>query len=198
MFLDKLKENQAISGRTMIAVLLFIAIIAAYSWIIEPYSIYLSAAENFYSSTDDFVQKEKMLVKTVQVKEKELEELESELEERNKKFFTKKEAKEFFTTVQAASEKAGCSVQLTSFSPLNQPKGKTKKLERQDYILPAHTTLLIKGDFRSIVALTEELQNNKKEVWINFINIDSAKEKSSLLECDMVIAIYVLEDEETS
>jgi hypothetical protein len=69
-------------------------------------------------------------------------------------------------------------------------------MERQDYILPVRTTLLIKGNFRSIVALIDELQNNTKEVWINSINIDSVTEESNLLECNMVITTYVLEDEE--
>jgi Tfp pilus assembly protein PilO len=194
MLIDNLANLNRSTRNTVFTVLIIIATIAIYDWIVAPHVTCLFASQEYESAVSKAVEKNKITAREVEAKTKKLEELYRQLAESRSILFAPDEAKAFFSDLQAVAEEAGCTVHalnLIGSGPSSRDKQKT---EDTSGITANGATLTVSGQYDSISRLVEKLQNHTKKIWMDSFKIETIKSDSAQLKCDMTITVYTIQD----
>jgi hypothetical protein len=195
MLIDNFANLNHSTRNTVFTVLIIIATIAMYNWIVAPYVTCLFAAQQRELVVSKVVEKNKVVAREVETKTEKLEELYKQLAGAESTLFAPGEAKAFFSDLQAIAEEAGCTVNslnLVANKPSSRDKQKTEDISG---IIANSATLTISGQYNSIFKLVEKLQSHpNKKIWMDSFKIETTNSNSALLKCDMRITIYIIQD----
>lgn len=183
------------SRNIMLTSLVLIGTIAFLNWFVSPHRNNLLAAQRYESVTTDLVKKKQTIDNTMTTKQNKFKELHSKLEQTHTKFFGLTEAREFFNNIQTMVRNANCTVNLLKFSPTDSAI-KAGKSGENSCIITQQAKLSVIGSYRNITLLMNRLQNRSEQVQIGAVTVESTKNKSGQLKCDMNITIYVIQNKE--
>jgi len=131
----------------------------------------------------------------VKTKTKELTELQEQFKQICTRFFDPIETKEFLSNIQTVAEDSNCTVSSLNFSQTGSVP-RTGQPETSSYITLNRATLIVVGNYGSIVTLISKLQDRLKQVRIDSLNIEPISNNSALLKCNLTITIYMLQNKE--
>ena len=203
MLLENFTKLNRSSRSAISAVVIGIAAIGMYIWIVSPRATYLSAAQQLDSTLDKTLEKNKVIIKKIEAKKKELQQLREQFAELQNKLFTANEAKEFLNDLEAAVNKTDCAVYSLTFSTgeiFSENALISKNEQREDalYVATNNAMLVVIGVYENIVRLVEKLQMRNQRVWIDSLQMGVFDGNSHQLKCEMTITIYTIQNKETA
>ena len=178
-----------------LASLVLIGAIAAYNWTVAPHRNYLLAARKYELAADKLEKKSHIIRKNVTNKKRQLKELRERFRQIRTTLFEPAEGEEFLSNIQTVSEKANCIVSSLKFSPTGLASGAVHS-KTNNYVTARRAMLSVLGKYKSIVALTNELQDRPEKVHLSSIEISSDRENPGYLRCDTTITIYIMHEKE--
>lgn len=197
MLIDSLAKMDRSSRKVVFAALIIIATIGMYNWVVAPHTTYLFAAQQHEFTMDEIAKKNAIVSSTIKLKRKKLQELRKQFAQLWSALFTPHEAKEFFNDLQAISEQAGCTVNSLNLIT-GQPGPKDKQSKDTSGIVANSAVLRVTGVYGNIIRLVEGLQARTQKVCIDSVKMESLSNDSAQLRCDIAIAIYIIQDKETT
>ncbi len=192
MLLKQLKRTTNSQRTAFLAVLVLIGTIAVYNWIVAPHRNYLLAAQKYGATVNTLAKKIQTISNNLAIKKKELKELQEKLNSNLELFFDPAEAREFYSSIKAVTEKAGCMMYSLTFSSVDSASN-TKVQGTNSYITAHGAQLSVLGGYGNIEALMSKLQAGSKHVRIDSIRINSDDENPGYLKCDMTVTIYEIQ-----
>ena len=150
MQLDDIAKFKRSYRTAFLAALAVITVTGMYNWIVNPHTNALFAAQHNRKALEKFADKNRDMGNIVEAKKQELEKLKEEFSRFSGAFFTKKEAKEFFSDLQPISQEHGCMV--NSLNLLKESPGGKKG---DAGIVPEGAILSIYGTYGNIIRLLE-------------------------------------------
>lgn len=195
MLLKNWTKSTRSSRNVMLAALVLIGAITVYNWIVAPHANYLLAAQRHASVIGELAKKNRIINNNVAIKNKKLKELQEKFSQVHTALFDPIEAKEFFSDIQAVSEEANCVIQSLNFLQTDSAL-KAKRSKAGSYITVNRATLSVVGSYKNIIALMNKLQDRLRQVWIDSISIKSIRNNPDQLECDVIITVYAIQNEE--
>jgi len=196
MLINNLAKLNSRSRNAISAALIVITTIVLYGRLVTPHVIYLSATQQYGAVLSDMIKTGKIVKSAVEIKKKKLKELGGRFAYLQNALFSVKEAKEFFSDIQAISEEAGCAVYSLNFVTGDQ-RSEAKQSEDASGIA-VHTAMLsVIGGYNDIVGLVERLKTRPQKVCIDSLRMTSHSDGSGRLKCDITVKIYTIQDKET-
>jgi len=195
MLPEHLTKSKRSAKTAMLAALVLIGTVAVYNWIVTPHRNYLMAAQQYESAVGRLGRKNQTIRQNLAVKKSKLEELQEKFRETNLELFDPVEAGQFFSNIQAKSEKAGCIVSLLTFST-GSLASEEKRSTSNHYITKQQANLSVLCGYANIAALMEILQDCPKKVCIDSVAINADDQDTVHLECEMTVTIYVIHRKE--
>lgn len=190
--LAKLKHS---TRNAALALLIVIASLAMYNWIVAPHAAYLSAAQSYESVMSSIVKENKLISDKVDIKRKKLQELREQSAQLQSTLFTPEKAREFFSDLQAISEETGCMVYSVNLIS-NKPNPKDKQSEDTSGVVTKSAVLSVVGVYKDIARLMKRLQARTQKVWIDSVTVQTLVYGSDRPRCDITITICEIQDKE--
>jgi Tfp pilus assembly protein PilO len=194
MLIDNLANFNRSTRTTVFSALIIIAAIAMYDWIVAPHVTCLSASQRYESVVNSAVEKNKAIACDIKVKTKKLEELRQKLAVSRSTLFTRDEAEELFSNLQAVAEGTGCTVHAFNLVGNKPSSGDRQKPEDTSGVTANSAKLTVSGQYNSIFELMGKLQDCAKKVWLDSFEMKLVDFSSGRLECNMTLTIYTIQD----
>ena len=102
---------------------------------------------------------------------------------------------EFFSNIQTLVRNANCTVNSLRFL-LTDSVAKGDQSEKNGYVVTQLVKLSILGDYGSTTLLMNKLQDRPEQVQVDMVVIKPTRSDSDLLQTDMNITIYVIQNKE--
>ncbi|HPS55347.1 MAG TPA: hypothetical protein PLP05_07110 [Sedimentisphaerales bacterium] len=183
------------SQNVMVISLVVIGAIAFYNWFVSPHRNYLLAAQRQELVATDLLKKNQVINNTIAINKNELEELQGKFKQACIGLFSDVEATKFFSNIQTLVENANYTVNSLKFLP-TYTVGKGDESEKTNYVVTRQVKLSVLGDYGNIILLMSKLQDRPERVQIDTVVVKPTISDSDLLQCDMNITIYVIENKE--
>jgi Tfp pilus assembly protein PilO len=196
VLIDNLVKLSSGSRNAISAVLVIITTVMLYKLIVLPHVVYLSSVKQYETVLSELVKASKVARSAVIIKKKKLKELGGQFANLQNALFTVKEAKEFFSDLQAISEQAGCVVYSLNFITGGQ-RSEAGQSEDASGIIANSAALSIIGGYSDLIKLLERLKARPQKVFIDSFKMAGHNDGSGRLRCDMTIKIYTIQDKET-
>ncbi len=196
MLIDNVAKLNSGSRNAISAVLVIITTIVLYNLVVAPHVVYLSSAKQYETVLSELVNTSKVIRSAVGIKKKKLKELSGQFANLQNALFTVKEAKEFFSDLQAVSEQAGCAVYSLNFVTGGQ-RSEAGQSEDASGIAANSAVLSVIGGYNDLVKLLERLKARPQKVFIDSFKMAGHNDGSGRLRCDMTVKIYTIQDKET-
>ena len=191
--LESLTKSSRSSRNVMLMALVLIGAIAAYNWTIAPHLNYLQAAQRYEITAENHAKKNKIVSSKVEADKKELAQLREKLKQVSARLFDQQSADKFFSSIQTIVQGENCQMYSSQFSRTDHTSNDTPL---QNVVLHC-ANLEIAGGYGDLVALMGKLQDHPQQVNIDLEKIESAKDDSDLLICNVAVKAYVIQDKET-
>jgi Tfp pilus assembly protein PilO len=195
MLIDNFAKLNSRTRNAISAALILIITIVLYGRLVSPHVIYLAATQEYGDVLSDMIKTSKVVKSAVEIKKKKLKELGGRFAYLQNALFSVKEAKEFFSDLQAISEQAGCAVYSLNFATGDQ-RSESKQFEDASGIAVQTAMLSVIGGYNDIVGLVERLKTRPQRVYIDSFKITSHSDGSGRLKCDITVKIYTIQDKE--
>ena len=196
MLIDNLAKLNSRSRNAISAALIVITTIVLYGRLVTPHVMYLYATQEYGYVLSDMIKTGKIVKSAVEIKKKKLKELGGRFAYLQNALFSVKEAKEFFSDIQAISEEAGCAVYSLNFATGDQ-RSEAKQSEDASGIAVQTAMLSVIGRYNDIIGLVERLRMRPQRVCIDSFRMTSHSDGSGRLKCDITVTIYTIQDKET-
>jgi len=196
VLIDNVAKLNSGSRNAISAVLVIITTIVLYNLVVAPHVVYLSSAKQYETVLSELVNTSKVIRSAVGIKKKKLKELSGQFANLQNALFTVKEAKEFFSDLQAVSEQAGCAVYSLNFVTGGQ-RSEAGQSEDASGIATNSAVLSVIGGYNDLVKLLERLKARPQKVFIDSFKMAGHNDGSGRLRCDMTVKIYTIQDKET-
>src|SRR4030042_3084017 len=194
--IENLAKLNSKSRNALTAALLIITTIVLFNLIVAPHIVYLYAAGQYSYTLTETVRVGKVIKSAVEIKKKKLKGLSSKYANLQNALFTIKEAKEFFSDLQAISELAGCVVYSLNFDTADK-QSEARQSEDASGIAVHSAFLSVIGGYNDIINLVERLKARQQKIWIDSFRLTNQNDGSGQLKCDINIKIYTIQDKET-
>lgn len=188
MMIDDLAKINPLSRRTLLSVLVVIAGVAAYNWMVSPHTTSLLATMNYESTLTDITNEKERLVAAIATQQKNLESVKGQFDHLQDSLFTSEGAKKFFSDLQAVAREEGCTLYSLDFQAGDR---KSKRANGLADKLAQTAALGVIGEYGQIVTLLERLQKRSQKVWIE-LEMEAVDEKTTQVKCLITITIYML------
>jgi hypothetical protein len=192
MLLEHLKKTTHSQSTVFLAVLVLIGTIAVYNWTVAPHRNYLLAAQRYESAVSNLTKRNQTINNNIKIKKKTLNKLQERIEDNFEMFFNPAEAREFFSSIKAVTEKAGCAMYSLTFSSANPASGAGLR-KTDSYIIAHGAQLSVLGGYGNIETLMNQLQTGSKRVRIDGVRITLDNKNPGYLKCDMNVTIYEIQ-----
>lgn len=178
------------------AAMLIIGALALYNWLLSPHIGYLHAVERLEPVAAQMAEEKNRICATRDGQLNELRRLRTELAEADGRVFTEDQAGVFLRRLLPLIEETGCTLVLADFSgdDASQPASDANE---PVVVVMNPVSLTVFGRHDQIVVLFERLQTRQPKVWIDACRIAALDERSTRLECDLVLTMPVIRDERT-
>lgn len=194
MLMDTLAKSSRTSRIAFSAAIIGIMAIAAYNWIVWPHAQCLHAAQQYEVVIGDQAKKNQILKTNEEVRKKEIEQLRAELAGSQAKLFTPVEANRFFSSIEAICYDAQCAARSINFL------GNVDKLQVSisdgKVIVSNSAAVSFVGSYGEIINFLAKLTDRTQKVSIRSLKIFSSEGEANLLECELMITVYIIHNEE--
>ena len=201
MLIEDVAKLDSKSRNALSAALVIITTIVLYYLIVAPHIVYLSATKQYGDTLNEMIKISRVVTSSVEIKKKKLKELSGRYANLQNALFTVKEAKEFFSDLQAISEQEGCVVYSLNFDTGDRQSdtGQSDAGQSEDASgIAVHSAMLsVIGGYNDIVKLVERLKARPQKIWIESFRLTSHSDGTGHLRCDINIKIYTIQDKET-
>lgn len=188
MMIDDLAKVNSPSRRTVLAVLIVIAGVAAYNWMVSPHTSCLLATMNYEGTLGDITKEKERLAAIIATQQKNLEGVQGQFAHLQGSLFTSESAEKFFSDLQAIAKEESCALYSLDF----QTGDRKSKGARSIAEKLAHTAVLgVIGEYGHIVTLLERLQTRTQKVWIE-LEMEAVDDHTTQVKCLITITIYYM------
>jgi len=177
------------------AALVVITTLLLYDSLVAPHVVYLSAATKYGVVLTEMLKTSKIIKSAIIVKGKKLKALSGQFTNLQDALFTVKDAKEFFSDLQAISEQAGCAVYSLNFVT-DDGRSEAGQYEDSSGMTANSAMLSVIGEYGDIVDLVERLKARPQKVWMDSLRMMIHNDGSGRLKCDITVKIYTIPDKE--
>ena len=188
MTIDDLAKINSPSRRTALAVLIVIAGVAAYNWMVSPHTTCLFASMNYEDTLADITKEKKRLAVAIATQNKKLESVQGQFDHLRSSLFTSESAQKFFSDLQAIAREEGCELYSLDFQAGNR---KSQSASRIADKLAQTVALDVIGEYGQIITLLERLQKRPQKVWIE-LEMEAVDAHATQVKCLITITIYLL------
>jgi len=196
MLMDTLAKSSRTSRIAFSGAIIGIMAIAAYNWIVRPHAQYLHAAQQYEIVIGDKAKKNLILKTNEEVRKKEVEQLQAELAGARSKLFTPAEANRLFSDIEAICNDAQCTARSINF--LGNVDKLLVSIGDRKVIVSNSAAVSFVGSYGEIINFLANLTKRTQKVLIRSLKIFSSDGEANLLECELMITVYIIGDEETS
>jgi hypothetical protein len=197
MLMEVLVKSSRSSRIAFSAAIIIIVAIAAYNWMVAPHANYLHAAQQYELMASDVARKNQLIKAKEAAKKKQLESFQAKLEGAQTAMFREAEGRKFFAGIEALCNKTRCIVSSINFVPGNLGRFATSA-QSNGAIVEKSAVVCFVGSYNSIISFIEKLTNRPQKILIRSLKIIAFSGRSSPLECEMMITIFTVGDEEVS
>ena len=192
MIIDDLAKVNSPSRRTILAVLVVIAGIAVYNWMVAPHTARLLATMNYGDSLADVAKEKDHLTAAIATQRKKLDGIRGQFAHLQSSLFTTESAKKFFSDLQAITIEEGCALHSLEFQAGDQKSKGTSEVAGK---LAKTAALGLTGEYGHIVTLLERLQKRTQKVWME-LEMEAVDDQTTQVKCVITITIYLLPSDE--
>jgi Tfp pilus assembly protein PilO len=195
VLIDDLAKLNSGLRNAISAVLVIITAVVLYNLVVAPHVVYLSSVKQYETVLSELVNTSRVARSSVRIKKKKLKELSGRFVNLQNALFAVKEAKEFFSDLQAISEQAGCAVYSLNF--ITGGRSEAGQSEDASGIAANSAVLSVIGGYNDLIKLLERLKARPQKVFIDSFKMAGHNDGSGRLRCDMTVKIYTIQDKET-
>jgi hypothetical protein len=190
VILDEFIKLSRSSRNTVFAVLIIIASIAAYNWMIAPHTAYLSAAQQYKCITENLARKNIITTDIIHSKSKKIKEMEEQLAQVQNLLFVPGQAKKFFENFENLARETNCLIRSLNLN-INKKRDKADYLQDMSEVVTKKAKLSVVGSYDNIIRLMGKLQSRSQLVGIESLDMKLSRNGAGLIECDMTISIFI-------
>jgi len=190
MILDEFIKLSRSSRNTVFAVLIVIASIAVYNWMIAPHTAYLFAAQQYECATENLARKNTITTDIIQSKSKKIKEMEEQLAQIQNSMFVPGQAKIFFESFENTARETNCVIRLLNLNT-NKKRRNAEISQDTSKVVAKEAKLRVVGSYDNIVRLIGKLQSRSQLVRIESLDMEVLRNGSGLIECGMAITIFI-------
>jgi hypothetical protein len=195
MLMDTLAKSSRTSRIAFSAAIIGIMVIAVYNWMVSPYVQCLHASQQLEIVIGDKARKNKILKANGQVRKKEVEKLRAELAGARAGLFTPDTANRFFSDIEVICYESGCVARSMTF--LGNVDKLAVALGDSKVVAANSAAVGVAGSYGDIINFLGELTGRTQKVLVRSLKIMSSNSENNLLECELMITVYVVHDEES-
>jgi len=170
-------------------------LIAMFDWIVSPQISYLKASERYSQMIDSASQRSSSIVENIEVKNEEFEKLRAEVDQIQNSFFTEEKAKEFFSDLEPICLLSDCNIESLTFMPPEKIASEKNELYTTSITLK-RAEVSFTGNYENIIKFYKKLSEYSQQVSIEKLTIQSNQQFEELLNADMTLKIYQVNDKE--
>jgi len=194
MLMNAFVKSSRSSRIAFSAAIVGIFTVAAYNWMVSPYTKYLYATQQYELMVCDVAKQNQIIKNKEAVKKKEIEQLRAELARAQTSLFTPVEADRFFSDLEALCNQANCAVYSINFLTENS---KVQKSEANgNEIVENSAAVSFVGSYGNIISFLSKLTNRPQKVLIRSLKVTASGNRSSPLVCEILITVYTVQDKE--
>lgn len=193
--MDTLAKSSRTSRIAFSAAIIGIMVIALYNWLVSPHAQLLHAAQRYETVIGDKARKNKILKANEQVRKKEVEKLRAELADARAGLFTADTSNRFFSDIEVICYKSGCVARSMTF--LGNVDKLAVALGDNKVAVANSAAVGVAGSYSDIINFLAKLTSRAQKVLVRSLKIFSSNSESNLLECEFMITVYVVHDEES-
>lgn len=169
--------------------------IAAYNWAVSPQTSYLRAAHLYDVMIGDAGNMTNVIKSQMGPKNEEVKILQEEIGRIQDKFFTPKQASEFFLDLEPIALQYNCTIDKLAFVSSEPVSYDGTESESED-IIAKKLSISYTGDYKDIITFLKRLESYTQRIVITDVHIESDEMVGDELFCQMIITIYMVEDKE--
>lgn len=195
MLMNALVKSSRSSRIAFSAAIVGIFTIAAYNWMVSPYTKYLYATQQYELMVCDVAKQNQIIKNKEVVKKKEIEQLRAKLAKAQTALFTPVEADRFFSDLEALCNQANCAVYSMNFLSGNSGELSTSE-ENGNEIIENSAAVSFVGSYGNIINFLSKLTNRDQKVLLRSLKLTASGNRSSPLVCEVLITVYTVRDKE--
>ncbi len=168
--------------------LVVVGLVGGYRWVVRPHVGALQASQRYVRSLDAYDKKNTAVNAALHTQRARLEKLTSEWALRSDMVFSPAKAGEFLSDLPAFCVQCGCVMGAVNYVD-NQEKPASA-------IKPRTASLSVEGTYNNVIRLIQKLKARPHRVVIESLRMAAVRTDSRIVNCSLVITIYVRDDEE--
>lgn len=172
----------------LIGALLFVGLVAARSWVVEPQLTALRAAQRYETAINTCNDRSENINSELRAKRLWLDKLVIKRGLLSNMVFTAGKAEEFLSDLEAFCVEANCSIGSLRYV------GESR--QEDSAIVTRTTSLAVQGSYNDIIRLVQTLQSRSQKVSIESVEMTTTADPQ-IVACRLVISIYVNLDKES-
>lgn len=194
MLTDLYTKSNPASRLAMMAAAACIAAIGSYNWFITPHIQCLEAAQRYAGEIGSFAKKSKLLEGKLKLKQIEADRLSKQINSAQRQLFTTDDARRFFAGLEPCARRLHCTI--TSLNQLGDDAGGNEKtIGAAAGITACRVSMNLAGRYADIINFLAQLLDRPNKVIISPFSLAAQQNNSELLECSLVLTVYVINDE---
>jgi hypothetical protein len=202
VLIDHMTRLDKTSRNALYVTLLVIAGVGMYGWIVSPHVKYLQAVQRYRPAIRKIIDKQQDIKEMLVSRRTLLEKLKKQFNEVGDTIHTAEQCHQLFGELGGMAEQYGCNLAKTDRSA-DDPKIIIGEASDPTYVECVTAALTVLGDYGPLVGFVDCLQRQDRKIWISSIGIELLKdemlpEQDSVLKCDIVLEIYVIQKKEVA
>lgn len=194
MLIDLYSKSSRSSRMALMAAVAIIAIVGSYDKFIHAHVQCLEAAQKYSDEMSSFSQKNKTLESRLKIQQIDVDNLAAKTSRMQEQIFSAFAAQQFFAGLELIARENTCVV-----TSLNQHDVKNKTDEANTSVTSGisaqRASITILGDYSNIVRFLNQIVDRPNKVIVDPFTMLIRRDSSDLVECSMIISIYVMNDE---
>ena len=195
MLINALVKSSRSSRIAFSAAIVGIFTIAAYNWMVSPYTKYLYATQQYELMVCDVAKQNQIIKNKEAVKKKEIEQLRAKLAKAQTSLFTPVESDRFFSDLEALCNQTNCVVYSINFLSGNSGELSTSE-ENGNEIIENSAAVSFVGSYGNIINFLSKLTNRDQKVLLRSLKLTASGNRSSPLVCEILITVYTVRNKE--
>ncbi len=193
MIADRIRRHPKAARHASSAALLAVGVLALYNWVLAPHVSYRHAVQRLGPVVGQVTQERERVCRMLDEKVGQWRTLQQDKAELDERVFTGEQARAFVRGLLPVVEETGCTVLRADFNP----DAKTQRLDEPNVpvvIDVSRVNLDVLGQPDQVSVLLQQLRDSRPRAWIDSCQCDFSGGETGQVECNLVLALYVLAD----
>lgn len=175
-----------------LAAIFLIGAVAIYRWFVIPHQNCLEAAQTYELVADNLTRKKQIINNNLKTKRIECKKLQERFSDVQAKLFDLPGEREYFSNIENLCSQAGCKMLSLTFSQSSLSDRRTvSESGEKPLVIASSAHLTVEGKYMNIVTMMNKLQDGRKLVRLDSVNMNTDNKNPGYLKCDMTITIYI-------